>query len=119
MGEPTENTTQETKDGFVVIDIGGIEDESEFYGQAHAQVRCYIVSYIPKKTRGKLDDSKYREMEQSIESVILGEMQTPSNPNYYIVDDGVISMESEETTQKGNQYHLYIKSFVVGIDNIN
>ena len=40
------------------------------------------------------------------------------NQEYYILGDSVLSMDVDETTQKGNQYHVYVKSFVVVLDGI-
>jgi len=118
MGEPTENTTSDTEDGFIVINVGNINDDSEFSCEAHAQVRCFIVAYVPKKTKGRLNSDKYRFFEEGIKNAIKEEIANGTNENYYIMDDGIISMEDDETTQKGNQYHIFVKSFIVGIDNI-
>lgn len=115
MGEPSETTDDEAENGFVVTQVGDIEDESEFDGFAYAWARCYIYAYVPKLSRGRLNKRKYKEYEDAITSVIKN-AETQGNEDYYIKPETTISMDNNDNTMKGNQYHIFVKSFVVVID---
>lgn len=118
MRVPTENTDDDTKNGFIVIQVGGINDESEFGLDTFGWVRCYVTAYVPQKTRGRLDAKKYAEFEDGINSVIRSLLTSPQNEDsYYILPDSVLSMDDDEDTNKGNQYNVFVKSFVVVINN--
>ena len=120
MGEPMETTKSDVEDGFLLIRVGNMMDESEFSCECLINVRCYVIAYVPKKSRGRLDSDKYKAFESGINRVVRNEIKNGTNLSYFIVPDSVLSMDDDETTEKGNQYHLYIKSFVVGMDdNIN
>ena len=47
MNEPQELTESDTKDGFIVIRVGDLRDDSEFHLQACGWVRVFIEAYIP------------------------------------------------------------------------
>ncbi len=115
MGEPSETTDDEAENGFVVTQVGDIEDESEFEGHAYAWARCYVYAYVPKLSRGRLNKRKYKEYEDAIMSVIKN-AETQGNEDYYIKPETTISMDNNDNTMKGNQYHIFVKSFVVVID---
>lgn len=118
MRVPTENTEDDTKNGFIVIQVGGINDESEFGLDTFGWVRCYVTAYVPQKTRGRLDATKYAKFEDGINSVIRSLLTSPQNEDsYYILTDSVLSMDDDEDTNKGNQYNVFVKSFVVVINN--
>lgn len=115
MGEPVETTESDTNNGFVVINVGNMNDDSEFSCDAYGWVRCSIMAFVPKKSRGRLNKTLYKSFETSINQVVKNAMLA-KDASYYISGDNVLSMDSDEITQKGNQYHVYIKSFVVVID---
>lgn len=115
MAEPTDNTKDDAENGFIVTRVGTIQDQSEFSGETYAQVRCYIIAYIPKKTRGRLNKELYKEFEDGILEVIHNAENT-TDETYYIMPDTTISMDDNETSQKGNQFHTFVKSFIVVID---
>lgn len=115
MGEPSETTDDEAENGFVVTQVGDIEDESEFDGCAYAWARCYVYAYVPKLSRGRLNKRKFKEYEDAIMSVIKN-AETQGNEDYYIKPETTISMDNNDNTMKGNQYHIFVKSFVVVID---
>lgn len=118
MGEPTETTESDSKDGFVVLKVGNMNDDSEFDCDAYGWARCTITAYVPKKSRGRLDKTLYKAFETSINQVVKDAIANGDNQEYYILGDSVLSMDVDETTQKGNQYHVYVKSFVVVLDGI-
>lgn len=118
MRVPTENTESDTNNGFIVIQVGGINDESEFGLDAFGWVRCYVTAYVPQKSRGRLDSEKYRAFEDGINSVIRTLVQSPQNDSpYFVQSDGILSMDDDEDTNKDNQYNVFVKSFIVVINN--
>ena len=119
MRVPTDNTTDDTINGFIVIKVGNIRDESEFDLQTFGWVRCYVTAYVPQKNRGRLDKEKYKAFEDGINEVIRSEIEHPTSNVYYIQGDGVLSMDDDEDTNKGNQYNVFVKSFIVTIDGVN
>lgn len=115
MGEPQELTSSDTQDGFIVIHVGNVIDESEFSGKAYGWVRCYIEAYIPPISRGRLDVDKYKEFEDAINGVIKSASEDASG-TYYIEEDSVISTDAEEIGNANNAYFTFVKSFIVNID---
>lgn len=114
---PTDNTSDDTENGFIVIEVGDIRDESEFDLQTFGWVRCSVVAYIPQKTRGRWDEPKYKVFESGINTAVRNAIDNPDRTSpYAIQSDGILSSEDIEDTQKGNQYSVYIKSFIVTID---
>lgn len=116
MREPTENTDSDTKDGFIVISVGNIVDDSEFDLESYGRVRCFVTAFVPQKSRGRLDAAKYKTFENGINAVIRAEAAHSSSDTYSIQSDGILSMDDDENTNKGNQYNVFIKSFLVTID---
>lgn len=114
MRVPTENTSDDTKNGFIVIMVGAIRDESEFDLQTFGWARCNVIAYVPQKSRGRLDETKYKYFEDGITNAINTAIVQPS-PTYAIQSDGILSMDDEEDTNKGNQYNVFVKSFIVTI----
>lgn len=119
MGEPVDTTKSDVNDGFVVINVGVLNDNSEFDCDAYGWARCTITAYIPKKSRGRLNGALYRTFERSINRVVDSAMYSDENTVYYINDESILSYDQDEITLKGNQYHVYVKSFTVMIDNQN
>ena len=118
MRVPTENTDSDTKNGFIVIQVGGINDESVFGLDTFGWVRCYVTAYVPQKSRGRLDSEKYAAFEDGINSVIRTLVQSPQNDSpYFVQSDGILSMDDDEDTNKGNQYNVFVKSFIVVTNN--
>ena len=72
---PTSNTQSDTKDGFIVINVGDINDMSEFNHDAYGWVRCFVTAYIPKfGSGGYLDDELYGTYEDAITQKIEEEI---------------------------------------------
>lgn len=116
MHEPQELTSSDTKDGFLVIRVGDIQDMSEFRADAYGQVRCYVEAYVPPMSRGRLDYAKYEAFEKKIEKAIEDEIAKGGNGDYSIQDEEILSMDTKEDSQSNNQYFLFIKSFIVTIN---
>lgn len=116
MSEPTTTTESDTENGFIVTKVGGLNDESEFEGDAYGWVRCSVTAFIPKRDRGRLNKPKYRFFEDGINGIIKANTGLNNDGGYYILEDSILSMDDDENTQKGNQFHVFVKSFVVVID---
>ena len=116
MYVPQELTNSDTKDGFIVIKVGGINDESEFNCETYGWVRCYVTAYVPPISRGRLDYNKYKEYEDGINAVIKSAMDDASG-TYHIQSGSVLSNDNTEMANANNAYFTFIKSFIVNIDN--
>jgi len=116
MAEPTETTESDVDDGFIVIRVGTLNDDSEFSCETYLWSRCYVTAYVPKKTRGRLNKTLYSTFENGINTIIKNEQSENHDGQYFIVPDTTISMDDDETAQKGNQFHVFTKSFIVGTD---
>lgn len=115
MNEPQELTNSDTKDGFLVINVGEINDESEFDGETYGWVRCYVTAYVPPISRGRLDYNKYREYEDGVNTVIKT-AESDTEGTYHIQSGSVLSNDNIEQGNANNVYFTFIKSFIVNID---
>ena len=113
LDEPEENTESDTKDGFLVVKVGELNDESEFDGGAWAWARCFVYAYVPKLNRGRFNKSVYDTFESGINDVIKNATTGVQDGDYAIAPDYIISADGLEDSMKGNQYHIFAKSFVV------
>lgn len=116
MNEPQELTESDTEEGFIVIRVGDLRDDSEFHLQACGWVRVFIEAYIPPISRGRLDKAKYKAMEDAINDVINEEIENGTNSKYSIEPDGVLSYDIGEDSNANNAFYMFIKSFIVNID---
>ena len=116
MNEPQELTQSDTEDGFIVIRVGDMYDDSEFEGEAYGWVRVFVEAYIPPISRGRLDKAKYKAFEDGILEVIKAEAQSGTSEHYSIDSDGIISMEENRDSNANNSYYTFIKSFIVNLD---
>ena len=117
MREPQELTASDTKDGFIVLTVGSINDTSEFSGESYGRVRCYVEAFVPPISRGRLDYDKYKVFEDKIIEVIKTESNEGTNENYSIEEETILSSDVEETSNSNNTYFVFIKSFIVNIFN--
>lgn len=115
MNEPQELTTSDTSDGFIVITVGNIVDESEFYSDAYGRVRCFIQAFIPPTSRGRVDRAKYKSFEDGI-NTIINLASEDGDGEYYIERDSVLSLDSFDASSPDNVFFTFVKSFIVVID---
>ena len=108
MNEPQELTDSDTQDGFIVIRVGDLYDNSEFRCETYAQVRVFVEAYIPPISRGRLDKAKYKTFEDGINN--------GTNEHYTIESDGILSMDSNKDTNANNAYYMFVKSFIITIN---
>jgi len=116
MKVPTELEDEDTHDGFIVIHVGSMVDESEFDLQAYGRVRCFIEAFVPMISRGRVNRDIYALMENGI-NTLINEQSEVRDGSYYIEKDSVISMDDDESSSADNAYFTFIKSFIVVIDN--
>ena len=117
MGEPQELESTDRTDGFLVIHVGDIIDDSEFDYNAYGWVRCFVEAYIPPISRGRLDVDKYRAFEDAINLSIDAAIEsTTDDDTYYIEADSVLSEDADDTGNANNAFFVFIKSFIVVID---
>jgi len=116
MNVPQELTESDTSDGFIVLHVGNMIDESEFDRQACGRVRCYIEAFVPSISRGRVNRDIYAIMENSI-NTLIDEQSEVRDGAYYIEKDSVLSMEDYETSTSDNAYYTFVKSFIVVMDN--
>ena len=120
MGVPEQLTKDEVENGFIVIRAGGVSDQSEFRCEAYALVRAYIIAYVPTKSRGRLDAEKYEAFEKGINDAVNAEMNLfKQGVTYSILSDGMLSEDDKDDSNQDNIFYMYIKSFIVQINNIN
>ena len=115
MNEPQELTTSDTQDGFIVIRVGELNNESEFGSEAYGWTRVYVEAYIPPKSRGRLDKAKYKTFVKSILEVVKRASKDRAGA-YCIQEGSVLSMDTNEESNANNAFFMFIKSFVVTID---
>lgn len=112
--EPQELSESDVNDGFVVIRIGSVSDDSEFTEEAYGRVRVYIEAYVPPKSRGRLDTDKMLAYEDAISLAVRRASQ--SSDGFAVLEDSMLSSDIYEETNANNQFFVFIKSFVVLID---
>jgi hypothetical protein len=115
MQEPQELTSSDVKDGFLVIQVGNINDESEFACETYGWARCYVYAFVPPISRGRLDYDKFETFENAINSVIKTESEN-SGGTYGIQYDSVVSNDIVERSNANNTYFTFAKSFIVNIE---
>ena len=113
MYESQELTESDKKDGFIVIRVGSINDDSEFDCEAFAWCRVFVEAFIPPMSRGRLDEDKYWLFENGINTAINEEIEFGESEHYSIQKDGIISMDDFDNSNANNIFYKYIKSFIV------
>lgn len=115
MNEPQELLKSDVANGFIVIRVGDLNDESEFEGNAYGWARVFLETYIPPISRGRLNVELYQSYENSINQIIKA-AGTQRNGLYWIQSGSVLSTDANIENNANNAYYLFIKSFVVMID---
>lgn len=118
MNEPQELTESDARDGFLVLHVGNLVDESEFSGEAFGEVRCFVEAFIPPISRGRLNKNLYNRYEKAINKVIKDASKV-ADGSYYIQEGTVVSVDGYEASTANNVYFTFIKSFIVISDMTN
>lgn len=113
---PVELTESELHDGFIVIRVGELNDESEFRDAAYGWARCYIDAYIPLRSRGRFNGDVYGTFEDAIYMALKNATLTDSESTYWVMEDSFISYDYADSNINGNTFHVMSKSFIVNID---
>ena len=117
VGVPTELTSSDTTNGFIVIRLGAVNDESEFAKHTFGWVRCYFDVYVPVLSRGRYNKAKYKAMEDAINQIIDETVEDSGSDVYAVQEDSVLSFDDDEHSNADNRFFLFIKSFIVTIDS--
>lgn len=115
MKIPQELTESDTTDGFIVVYLGDIYDDSEFLKEAYGDVRVVVSAYIPLKSRGRLNKELYKTFESGINEALDNEILNGNSEHYTIQDDGILSMDDIEDNNANNSYSVYTKTFIVTV----
>lgn len=115
MGIPTNLTDEAVSGGFMVINIGDIQDRSEMMLSCYAQTRVMISMYVTPKSRGRLDATLYEDYEKKISDILIEESRKRGG-NYIIDMDSLLSTDAVYNNA-GNVFFEYMVSFVIKIVN--
>ena len=110
---PQELTASDVHDGFLVLHIGNVNDESEFPREAYGRVRCYVEAYVPPISRGRLNSKRYKEIEDKINLCIENAFASGNSKKYGIVQDSVLSMDGFDVSSVNNAFYAFAKSFIL------
>ena len=113
MNPPTSLTTDDSKNGFVVIKVSTIEDKSEFHLNAYAYTRVNICVFIPSMKRGRLNKTLYSRYENAVKEVISNSFDDNSP---YTIDDNSMLEYDDFYNHNDITFNLFIKSFKVIIN---
>lgn len=113
MYKSQELTESDKTDGFIVISVGAINDDSEFDRDAFAWCRVFVEAFIPPMSRGRLDEDKYELFENGINTAINEEIEFGESEHYSIQSDGILSTDDFDDSNANNIFYKYIKSFIV------
>lgn len=116
MKIPSELTESDVEEGFLVVRIGDMYDESEFPKQAYGDVRVFVSAYVPFKSRGRINKQLYKTFETAMNEVVSSAIEENDNEYYTIQNDGILSMDDVEESNANNSFSVYVKSFVVTIN---
>lgn len=115
VDEPQDLTESDKKDGFVVIKVGGVNDQSQFDLETYGWARVYIYAYIPSTSRGRLAYKKYKAMEGKLNALISNVSKSAPINGYSIVQNSTLSMDGVRLSTANNFFHSFVKSFRVFI----
>lgn len=114
MGIPTNLTEEAQAGGFMVINVGDIQDRSEMTLSNYAQTRVTVQMYVTPKGRGRIDTELYEEYETKIFDILAAESEKRGEK--YIIDlDSILSTDDVYNKDGNNVFFLYIASFVLKI----
>lgn len=117
MDEPQELTQSDTEEGFIVISVGDFIDASEFKGNAYAAARVFVRCFVPTITRGRLNKTLYKQFEDDVNAAIALASSSNDSSKYWIDEESVISADFGEDSNANNAYYMFVKSFVVLVED--
>lgn len=112
VDEPQDLTASDKKDGFVVIKVGGLNDQSQFDLETYGWARVYIYAYVPSTSRGRLNYDKYKVMENKLNALIDTANQQVVD-GYTIIKNSTLSTDGTVMSTANNLFYTFVKSFRV------
>ena len=104
--------------GFIVISLGNLTDNSEFDFKTYSHIRATIQYFVPSinttTANGVMNTSAFDNVQTQIDAIITSESEK-TNQKYTISRDGVLSMD-DFYTNNTNSFYVYITSFLITID---
>lgn len=113
VSEPQDLTTSDKNEGFVVIRVGGMNDQSQFNLETYGWARVYITAYVPSTSRGRLDYEKYKAMQDKLKEVIDSADEQEVTNGYAILKSTSLSMDGATMSTANNLFYTFVKSFRV------
>ena len=112
---PTALSPDDIANGFIVLRMADIKDDSEIFLNAYAKTRIYVECYVPdvntSTTNGVMSTTKYDAMQQAVDDRINAEC-SKVNQTYTISRESILS--SDDTyVNKAVSFMVYITSFQV------
>ena len=109
---PQTITDSDKNNGFIVIRLGALNDNSDFYLSTYCTIRGYIECYIPLY-QGKMNTTKYKLVQNALDLIIKGEGEKV-NAQYNINTDSVLTTEGYFNNNNNTSF-AYIASFQITI----
>ena len=111
MEIPQSLETVDITNGFAVMRINNIYDNSEFIGHTYSTARVFLETYVPAKTKGRLDTTKYEALQNKINSMV-NEYCDKTNQDYMVSRDSILNYD--DTMINGStEFFMYLISFTV------
>ena len=105
------DTATDIASGFIVIRINNIYDNSEFVDNTYATARVLVEAYIPAKTRGRVDVTKYKALQDKINAVVKGHCEKV-NQDYVVSADSILNYD-DTLINNTTEFFMYVISFTV------
>lgn len=105
------DTATDIASGFIVIRVNNIYDNSEFVGNTYATSRVLVEAYVPAKTRGRVDATKYKALQDKI-NIIVKEYCEKVNQDYVVSEDSILNYD-DTFINNTTEFFMYVISFTV------
>lgn len=105
------DTATDIASGFIVIRVNNIYDNSEFVGNTYATSRVLVEAYVPAKTRGRVDATKYKALQDKI-NIIVKEYCEKVNQDYVVSADSILNYD-DTFINNTTEFFMYVISFTV------
>jgi hypothetical protein len=105
------DTATDIASGFIVIRVNNIYDNSEFVGNTYATSRVLVEAYIPAKTRGRVDVTKYKALQDKINAVVKEHCEKV-NQDYVVSADSILNYD-DTLINNTTEFFMYVISFTV------
>lgn len=110
--KPQVLTDNDSKNGYIVVSLGGMTDNSEIALTTYVTLRCYIECYIPLYN-GSVNTTKYKKVQEALDAIIQREC-SKVNAQYNINTDSLLSTDGYFNNNNNSSF-AYIASFQITI----